>query len=366
MPPKKTSRVSVRDIAHVAGVSKSAVSYALKNSAEVSKATRNRVLKVARRLGYSPDASLSSWMQVMRKAKTQDLLPIAWLNSKPDPTAWRKLKYLSPYLEGAKARALELGYRIEEIWTHAPGMTMRRVSQIIQQRGIEGVIVSQPAIHVRLNWSHISGVSIDGSLLAPGLHRVMMDNAGNLGLALKALRRAGYRRIGICLDDDVDRFSNRTCRAAATYHHVTTQKPHRIPPLFYPWRIDEPREIWDDQIISWIRRFEPEVIVGLDNRLRRWVEKAGFRVPQDIGIVHLALDDDASAWAGVYANKRLIGRAAVEWVVSLIQNRQFGLPEVAFNTLVGGSWRPGDTLIPKRKLETLSARPSALARQQMR
>ena len=344
MKKKISSSASLGDVARAAGISTVAVCYAMRNQPGVSKATRERVLRIAKRLGYAPDARIASWMTRMREAKSKDLLPIAWLNSKPDKDDWNKTKYLSPYIQGARERALELGYRIEEIWARQAGMTMSRISQILSQRGIEGVVVSQPARHVRLDWTHLAGVSIDGSLIAPGLHRVMSDNAFNLLLALKSVKRLGYRRIGICLSEQVDSFSHHACRSTACYFHLTTAKSERVAPLFYA--IQGPQI--EKQVISWLRRCQPDVVVGLDNHLVEWVEAAGYRVPEKMGVVHLALDDDVIDWAGIYSNKREIGATAVEGVVSLLQNHRFGLPKIAFNTLVRGSWQSGRTLLSPR------------------
>jgi len=339
---KKSANISLGDIARSAGVSRVAVCYAMRNQPGVSQATRARILRVAKKLGYAPDARISSWMQRMRDAKSKDLLPIAWLNSKAEKDAWNQIEYLSPYLEGARMRALELGYRIEEIWARQPGMTMRRISQILYQRGLEGVIVSQPARHIRLDWVHLAGISIDGSLLAPGLHRVMSDNAFNLLLALKSLKRLGYRRIGICLSEQVDSFSHHACRSSACYFHSTTPESEQVTPLFYP--ATAPATI-KRQVAAWLKSNKPDVIVGLDNRLVEWVEETGYDVPGEVGVVHLALDDDVIDWAGIYSNKREIGATAADWVISLLQNHRFGLPKIAMNMLVRGSWRPGRTLL---------------------
>jgi LacI family transcriptional regulator len=334
--------VSLGDIAKAVGVSRVAVCYALRNRPGVSRALRQRILRAARRLGYSPDAQMALAMQRVRLTKSKQLLPIAWLNSTQERDAWNKHLYLTPYLEGARARALELGYRLEEIWAREPGMTMRRISQILYQRRIEGVIVSQPARHIRLNWDYLAGVSIDGSLLVPGLPRVMSDNAYNLMIALKSLRRLGHRRIGICLSQQVDSFSDHACRSTAAYLHTTGSRTEQVPPLFYP--VAGPPSELERQVNAWLKKHRPEVIVGLDNRLAQWAEVAGFRIPRQMGIVHLALDDDVSDWAGIYSNKREIGATAAEWVISLLQSRRFGLPKVAMHTLVRGHWRAGRTL----------------------
>ena len=118
---------------------------ALRNSPGVSSQTRKRILKISQKLGYVPDARIHSWMAQVREAKEKDLLPITWLNTIPTTPSWNQHKFLSPYLEGAKERAKQLGYKIEEFWTHQPGMKMSTISRILYQRGIEGVILTYPA-----------------------------------------------------------------------------------------------------------------------------------------------------------------------------------------------------------------------------
>ncbi len=349
---RKSSHVSLGDVARAAGISTVAAGYAMRDKPGVSKETRARVRRIARQLGYAPDARIATWMQRMREAKSKDLLPIAWLNSLPEKDAWTRFAYLSPYLEGAQTRALELGYRIEPIWARQPGMTMRRISRILYQRGIEGVIVSQPARHIRLDWSHLAGVSIDGSLLAPGLHRVMSDHAFNLQLALKALKRLGYRRIGICLSDQMDSFSHGALRSTVCYFQSTTPKAHQVSPLYYANGVLPPMQ--KRHLTEWFRLHRPDVVVCLDNRMVKWLDDAGARIPEGVGVVHLAVDDDVSDWAGIYSDKREIGATAVEWVITLLQNHRFGLPRKAVTMQVRGSWQGGRTLSPNKKQLTSS------------
>ncbi len=343
---KTVSKVSLGDIAKLAGTSKSTVSYVLRNQPGPSPATRERVLAVAKKLGYFPDARVVSWMAQIRDANSKNLLPIAWVDTNWEKDSWEKHKFLSPYLEGATARAQQLGYRIEKIWAGQPGMTMRRVSQIIYQRGIEGVIVTHQVNHIRLAWDQVASVALEGRVLAPSLHRVMTDYTFNLLLALKMLRRYGYRRIGICLDRLVGSNTYNTCRVAASYFQASLPKAEIVPPLFYVCRDrgsnrDEIRK----NVEPWLRRHRPEVVVGHDNGLLDMVESAGFQVPAKVGVVHLATDDDVSDWAGINSKRREIGAAAAAWLISMMQNRQFGLPATPMNIEIRGTWHPGRTLI---------------------
>lgn len=345
MQPKQAS---LGDVAKAAGISKTSAGCALRNHPGVSEATRRRVRQIADRLGYSPDARLVSRMTGIRLTATKDLLPIAWLNTHTKKDAWHAYSFLSPYLEGARARCLELGFRIEEIWTRQPGFTMRRIAQIIEQQGIEGVIVTEPARHVRLKWKELAGVSIGGGLLVPALHRIAANNFHNLVLALKSLKRLGYQRIGICLAEEADRFSDHEARAAALYFNSTIPTSRRVKHLFTPYIIKDGEE--GPMIAAWIKRERPDVVIGHSSHLINWVQSAGFRVPEEVGVVHLAIEDDVIDWAGVYANKREIGRQAADMVVSLIHSRQFGVPEIPSSRLIRGAWRAGRTLlVPKPK-----------------
>jgi len=347
----KATKVSLAEIAKGAGISKAAVGYALQNKPGVSKTTRERVFQIAKKLGYSPDARIATVMTAVRASEKKQLLPIAWLNTHSEQNAWEKYKFLSPYLEGAKIRAVQLGYKLEEFWLYQPGMTMRRMSQILYQRGIDGVIVTQYWKHFNLNWNYLTGVAIETTLISPGLHTVVSDTFCNFLLAIKMLKRFGYRRIGVCLDSSVNRRTYHAMGAMVPFLDTAPPKLEHIPPLFYSGEGSGAWKTTQKQLKPWLHDYRPEVVVGHSSFLVEYIEKAGFSVPKDIGVIHLATDDDVSDWAGICANKREIGAAAVEKTVSQIQQRQVGLPKTPFNILVRGSWSPGRTLlIPKPKV----------------
>ncbi len=343
MKKGKSPGISLGDVARKAGISRTAAGYALQNRPGVSSETRQRVMRIAKQLGYIPDARIGVWMARVRESKSKDLLPIAWLNTSHEEDAWRKYKFHTPFLEGARDRALQLGYRLEEFWVHQPGLTLRRLSQILYQRGIEGAIVTPPARHLRLNWNHLAGVALGGALLAPRLHRVGSDDNFNLLLVLKMLKRSGYRRIGICLMTFADRVSHHIFRAVANDYLAQTCREDRIPSLFYAHEDAEAQK----KLALWLRRNRPEVIVCSSNKFISWIQGIGLRVPEDIGLVHLAIDDDVPDWAGIHSNRHSMGVAAAEQVAYLIQNRQFGVPRTPFALGIRGHWQHGSTLQAK-------------------
>ena len=48
-------KVTIKELAEKAGVSKTAVSFAFNNPKRISEETYNRIMKIAKEIGYSPD-----------------------------------------------------------------------------------------------------------------------------------------------------------------------------------------------------------------------------------------------------------------------------------------------------------------------
>lgn len=323
------------------------VSRALRNSPLVNAATAERVRRIARQLNYAPDARLAQTMAGIRHTKQRELVPLAWLHANLKKDAFQTYTWLTPYFDGACEQARELGWRLDEFWLGEPGMTGRRMSSILNSRGIRGVVVCPSMIpsisHIRMDWRLFAAVSFEGTMLVPRLHRVVPDYYYNMLLTLKMLRRLGYRRIGLYLHRQEERRSHH--RYLSAFRHLLWDIPEseRIPPLTF--------EPFDPKALgAWLKKTRPDVLVGHDSRLITWLENAGLRVPDDIGVAHLSLDGDCEDWAGIWQHKHRIGAQAVEQLVSLIHNNRMGLPDIAYETLVPGEWRFGKTL-PRMALE---------------
>ncbi|NBQ65230.1 MAG: LacI family DNA-binding transcriptional regulator [Verrucomicrobia bacterium] len=73
-------KVSLQAIATRTGVSRMAVSLALRHRPGISEKTRRRILRVARKIGYTPDPELGKMMARLRqKTSTQTRSCLAYL-----------------------------------------------------------------------------------------------------------------------------------------------------------------------------------------------------------------------------------------------------------------------------------------------
>lgn len=337
--------MSLGDIARAAGVSRMSVSCAIRNRPGVGDETRARILECARQLNYQPDSRVNSWLATVRGAKKKELLPIAWLNIDCAHDIWLEQRYLAPYFQGATRRCEELGYRLEPLSIENE-MTSKRIGQILYHRNIQGVIVAPPhhrhIISARLNWQHFAAISFEKALVVPQLYQVAQDSYYNLMLALKMLRRFGYRRIGLLLDLQSNRRSYHACQAGYQYFQANIPPEDRVP-IFISKEAGLPKELR-----SWIRKNRIDAVVGRNDQLVEGVKSFGYGVPEEIGVVHLSLDGDCEDWAGIWSRKDEIGATTVDLLVGLMQNNQFGLPKLARETLIRGYWHPGNTLLPRK------------------
>ena len=177
-----------------------------------------------------------------------------------------------------------------------------------------------------------------------------MSPGFNLGLAFKSAKRFGYRRIGVCLTEEADRFSLHDIRAITFYFNSQIPPSRRVQPLFTPYFMKPDADA--PMFAAWLNRERPDAVIGLSSHLVNWVKAAGYRVPEDVGIVHLAVEDDVRDWAGIYANKRDVGRLAADMLISLIQSREFGIPKITSTRFVRGFWQHGCTLIVPKSAGT--------------
>src|SRR5687768_9296979 len=100
---------TMRELAALAGCSQTAVSLALRNHPRIPLSTRNRILAIAKKTGYTRDPLVSTLMTQLRssrKARTVEKLAMLTWWDKPGPQNPRGLALH----EGMNERARHLGY----------------------------------------------------------------------------------------------------------------------------------------------------------------------------------------------------------------------------------------------------------------
>ncbi|MEX0331028.1 MAG: LacI family DNA-binding transcriptional regulator [Puniceicoccaceae bacterium] len=332
-----------QELADLAQVSRSTVSRALKNDPRISPRTRKRILELADSLNYKPNPLVSSLMQQVRANKRpncrgtialiSDWKDIPPIGHAPHDT-WRRM------LLGARKKADETGFQLDNFALSEVNYKEQRLSQILISRGILGVVLG-PSIFSRglaLDWDSFSMVAIGFSYVNPRCHRVVHHHFNSVGIIFSELMKRGYRRIGLYLYALQNLNSNRQYEASYLVHQQDLTPEDRLPPCFV-------QSYEAESFKTWLQESKPDaILVGNNNSFIDWAEEAGFRVPEDLAIINLDHCCLTPSFTGVDHLGEELGSRAVELLVAQIHLNQRGLPKNPSVTYLEGQWQVGETI----------------------
>jgi LacI family transcriptional regulator len=333
-------RPTIRDIARKAGCHYSTVSLALRNHPRIPVRTKEKIQAIAVQLGYRADAMLAAlcaYREMKRPAIEKGV--IAWLTNHRSEEGWKVSACNRDYFHGASCRAAERGYRLEELWLAAPGMNGRRMSKILWTRGIQGVLLppQEKIGSVDLEWSNFSAVTFGYTLTSPRLHLVSNHEYRTMGTLFSELNRRGYRRVGLVNLRNQDERVDHNWLAAYLVEQNRLCLDDPIPPLIM--------ETWcDEDFLSWLKEFHPDAIVTKLPDVLTSLKRAGFQIPEDIGVAYHSLDEGRRGLSGMKKNAYQIGVMAVDLLVDMLHRNERGIPLRPYLLMVEGTWYEGNTV----------------------
>lgn len=335
-PPKCRT---MRELAKLAGLSRSGVSLALQNHPSISEPVRRRIQELAVKTGYRPDPVISTLMTRLRIArKKRTLETIAFLSFDRSRADWAQNTYY--YLDGAVRRADEQGYRVEVFIPAEENLTRSRMGRILTARGIRGIILpSLPHAmgRVTFDWSRFAIARLGYSVVKPEAHRVAHNHHAGMVLALRELKRLGYRRPGFfTLAKQDKRVAHHWLSAYLMYYNVVFRKTP-IPPLF--------QQDWSHEGLSaWLAAHTPDVVLSNMDHALTMLKDLSFSVPRDVGFVNLDLHPRHHGMSGIDQTPHELGAAAVDLVAAQLTRNEFGLPQNPRTIHIEGLWVPGGTV----------------------
>ncbi|HEY6411014.1 MAG TPA: LacI family DNA-binding transcriptional regulator [Ktedonobacteraceae bacterium] len=185
----RRQEVSIEDIAREAGVSHSTVSRALRNSSLISVEVRERIQKLAREMGYTPNAIAQSLQT--RQTSTIGLV----VTSIADP-------FWGDVMKGVEEVARASGFSVFLSASHNdPGQEMA-IIETFRRRRVDGILVAASRItgnyQKRLDHIQVPTVLINSQAESEAklLHWVAVDDRKGAQLAVEHLLQLGHRSIG--------------------------------------------------------------------------------------------------------------------------------------------------------------------------
>lgn len=330
-----TERVSIRDLARIAGVSRTTISLALRGSNEVSAGTRERIQALAKKHDYRSHPAVNALMQqVGRRRKVHDEEVIAFIRSgsTPDESALGPLEIL----DGATQEAHRLGFRLEVFWAGPAGRHSERLARVLYQRGIRGVVwgpMPYPHPPLAFPWHRFVPIACTLSTEVHRLPAVHINHPAGMATVLAELRRRGAGNIGVVLNRAFEGRQNYGWSLGVDLHrHRTGEK--RVHTLMLGHEIDR------DEILGWLGKKRIDVLVMPPDLYRNhpWLAKAVPFASLDVASTELG------EVGGLYQNTRHIGRLAMGSLAVRLYNDVPGLPDQALHTVTEAAFTLGKSL----------------------
>ncbi len=332
--PTSTPIVTLRDIAREAELSVATVSYALRGNSKIAFATRQHVQQIALAMGFKPNPRVAALMTHIRNARNTNLgegLAFVWVFTS------RKECCEDPFLQrvwvGARHRAQQLGFSMEPFWMGSNGVSGRRLAQILQARGINGVVFS-PVLHrqtvsIDFPWSQFSCACVGHALWEPEMDRAAHNHYRGMWKTLEELERAGYSRPGVILNDESNQRASRSWEAA-----FRLRQSEKVGNPFLLLRA-LPRT--RTELLDWLEASRPDVLI-LNNAdmVRAFRNLMGAHPSPPLCV--LDWTEDLKGIPGLDQRYDLIAGNAVDLVTHKLGSNERGTTDLPRSILYDGRW----------------------------
>jgi LacI family transcriptional regulator len=320
---------NMQQVADAAGVSKSAVSLALRDDPRLAAETRRRVQQIAEQMGYRKNPIVASLMSQLRASQTPRFQAnFALINCSPNRQLF-DVPAFAEFRRGIRERADQNGYGVEEFWADEPGVPLGRLRQILHARSIKGVLVAtareaRPLFLGHTEFFHeFCFASVGAERTDPPLPRAANNFFRTARAAVDAAFRLGYRRPGLMIDERLDTLLERRLSsgfAAAIQDRASQFAGAPTVPLVSS-------SIDAIEFARWLKSEKPDVVITEQSAAMDWARTLKIAVPDELGLIHLEWNAQLRDWAGLNQNSALVGAAAADLLIGQLVNNETGIPD---------------------------------------
>ena len=348
----------MKDVAKEAGVHQTTVSLALRNHPSLPKSTRERIQKLADRMGYRPDPALSALVAYRQATKNQPSEQvIAWIINLRDPSQFDSCHLHTHLIDGARERAKELGYKLDVFWYGKEYKDARSLNRVLKARGIQGLIFG--AFDYReepfdLDWDHFSVVKINQLPRNLTFDSIHCNHIEAVSLVVDELHRIGVKRIGFALSEFEE--VKKQFRFGAGLHtkRRAIDPENWIEPFYFKHDCEYKEDVLPS-VAAWARAEKVEAIVSNWNNMDS-VAMELTNEGQMCRFVPLDADERTKVYGGINQDHRESGRRAVDMAVGQIKTFRRGFEANPCATLITPKLIPIPELwpVPAVKREELA------------
>ncbi len=278
--------VSIQQIAKKVGVSKAAVSMALRDHRNISEKRRRQIQKIARDLGYHPNAAAMA-------LNTKRTGYIGFILSDDTTGGWTNV-YFSTILQGIETCCHERGYGLHISRYNLSNIDTFVFPEKVGQRSVDGLILAgrgiETAVVDRFREFGTPCVAIGDTMEIAGLiPSVAQDMEGGLLKAVEYLAGLGHVRIGFRYEPTArsrelgeNLIRNARKNPSTSRCHVSLIDPEGLRGNYYS----------ADQLLkAWLKIPKPQrptAIIGNDQSLLAFLKTlrtAGLNCPRDVSVI---------------------------------------------------------------------------------
>lgn len=336
----------MNDVAKAAGVHVTTVSLALRNSPQLPVSTRERIRKLADKMGYRVNPLLSALVQHRRTAlsgKFQGTL--GFITRSTTRRELRANAYVAQMYAAAASHAEQLGFKLEPFELIDYEQNSARLEKALHARNIRGLFFppsqDPQGGAITLNWEHFSCATLSTNLHRPVMDHIDSDHFGAAWLVAQTCRERGYRRIGYVSVHSSDIASQGRWRGGYLAFVQTYKDLGAIPTLVAT------DEDFEAEFLRWHKRWRPDAILSNNIALARYLpvlKSMKIAVPADTAIASINLHAPDSPYSGVYTSIEHSSRRTVDQIVNRLYRNQLGPPEHPAIILTPPLWHEGTTL----------------------
>lgn len=337
---------TLAEIAAATGVSVMTVSKVLRGQGRISKTTSERVKAEAARCGYHPNPHGVGLAKARHGEVWRGTLALLVGHRDANPLTANPphpLHYHYPRMvAGVRARAVELGYGLDVFWVFTPGLSGRRLEAILHARAIDAaILLSVQRGEVAIDWSRYACAYL-GKPAGSSVAFAFADFFSVARLAFGKVHEAGYRRIGLVIDEVHHQLTEGRCLGGWAAAQTDCMGTERVSALVVPGAASD-----EVEFRSWRNREKPDAIMFLRNRVPEWIMTTCQREAGPVELVDLDLRSTDGSVAGVWLPYERIGARGVDLVNDQLQHGHRGLLVDAPVAWLTGEWVEGGTLTPK-------------------
>jgi len=335
------------DVAREAEVSPAAVSLALRGRVGVSEETRERVCRVAERLGYRISSAASALARQRQRGDRPARLAVAFLLGRS--IAGKE------YLKAAEALGLEAHcFRASDL-PAAP----EAAGRMLWARGISGLLLDRDLPYFlgpeadRFPWDRFSVVKLGRARPELKFRLVRHSPFDYLAMGLEEILRRGYWRVAVLL------------------HRTASERDDlaRLGALlaFREWKLPagvacEWREVGNEPgrdglrvpVLRWLRKYRPDAVLAPTANFYRELRAAGVLAPGKTGFAALLISEvhllERPPISGVSTRPTELMERAVRVLHDMIVRNERGFASEPAESVVEPVWLEGETLPGRRPL----------------